>query len=142
MTHPGGRPTKYDPKFCEELIEHMKEGLSFESFAAKCDCCKDTLYEWANVHEEFSDAKKIGSEHCRIFWEKLGTMGASGGLNNFNATAWIFNMKNRFRSEWNDTQKVEQTSTVSIKNRDELIDLALKARSEQKKLSKPIADDE
>ena len=34
--NPVGRPTKYKPEYCEMLIEHMSEGLSFESFR-RCD---------------------------------------------------------------------------------------------------------
>lgn len=59
MAHPGGRPTKYKPEFCAMLIEHMKK-YSFESFAGldEVDVHKETLYEWANAHPEFSEAKK------------------------------------------------------------------------------------
>ena len=25
MTHPGGRPTKYDPKYCDDIIEYFRK---------------------------------------------------------------------------------------------------------------------
>lgn len=111
-----GQPTLYDFAFCEALIDHMSKGLSFESFGAalpslydpvaktsiKRRAHRDTLYAWAKAHPEFSDAKKIGFEACQLFWERLGVMGASGKYKGFNAVAWLFNMKNRFRKDWKD----------------------------------------
>lgn len=104
---PTGRPTDYDESFCERLIVHMASGLSFESFAGEIGVNRDTLYQWAKVHKEFSDAKKTGTERARSFWEKMGIAGAAGEIKNFNCTAWIFNMKNRFREEWSDRQEIE-----------------------------------
>lgn len=101
---PAGRPTKYDEKFCELLIKHMSQGLSFESFAAQCDCHWDSLYEWVKVYPEFSEAKKIGMSKALEVWEKIGMQGTIGKIRNFNTGSWIFNMKNRFR--WADKIEV------------------------------------
>ena len=49
---PIGRPSKYDSKYCDMLIEHMSEGLSFESFAGLIGTCKETIYEWTRKHPE------------------------------------------------------------------------------------------
>lgn len=112
---PVGRPSKYDPKFCDMLIEHMAEGYSFETFAAKIDVNQDTLHEWAKVHKDFSESKKIAFAKCQIFWERLGInhilnssekdeMGNSRSVS-LNTGAWIFNMKNRFK--WTDRVEVQ-----------------------------------
>lgn len=95
-----GRPTNYKPIFCEMLIEHGKQGLSFESFGAIVGVCHATLYNWCNQHKQFMDAKKVAMEYSRIQWEKIGLKGAMGKLPNFNASAYKFNMKNRFK--WTD----------------------------------------
>jgi len=113
---PAGRPTDYKSEYCDQLILHMNEGLSFESFSAIVGVCKDTLYEWAKVNKEFSDAKKRGTELSRYFWEKIGVDGATGIIKNFNCTAWIFNMKNRFRNEWADRQEIEQKINFNFKH--------------------------
>ena len=65
---------------------------------------KQTIYNWADEIPEFFDALKEGEEQSRLFWENLGIQGASGS-EEFNATAWIFNMKNRFKDEWRDRQE-------------------------------------
>ena len=63
MPHPVGRPTKYDPKFIEEVDRYLstvgREQTSLAkivSFAIHLGVSKDSLYEWAKVHPEFSDA--------------------------------------------------------------------------------------
>ena len=96
---PAGRPTTYKPEYCDLLLDHMKSGLSFESFGAIADCCEDTLFEWLKKHKEFSESYKKGISYSRKFWEDLGLVGTTEGKN-FNATTWIFNMKNRFG--WKD----------------------------------------
>jgi len=108
-----GQPTKYKPEYCEQLIEYMSEGLSFESFGAEVNVNQDTLHEWAKVHKEFSEAKKRAFTMSLQVWEKKGLaglfMGYQGGT--FNTTLWIFNMKNRFK--WTDRSDLKIESDFS-----------------------------
>ena len=113
-TTKGGRPTSYDESYCEQLIEHCSEGLSFESFAGEIRVSRDTLYEWRKVHPEFSDAAKIAKECCRNFWENKGRDGTIGDLEKFNSGSWQFIMKNFFREEWSDTFKNELSGEMPI----------------------------
>lgn len=39
----------------------MELGFSFDTFAGRIRVARDSLYEWLKHHENFSDAKKIGS---------------------------------------------------------------------------------
>ena len=94
------RLSKYKPEFCEMLVEHMTLGYSFESFAADANVNQDTLINWSKNHPEFMEAKRLGYSKCLKFWEKIGIAGVLGKVPNFNATTYIFNMKNRFR--WTD----------------------------------------
>jgi hypothetical protein len=109
----GGRPTKYDPEYCDELIKHMGKGFSFESFAGKIGVSKETLYTWAETHKEFMDAKKDAFEQSRYFWENVGIQLATGQNTDANPTAWIFNMKNRFREDWNDKQTIQHEGNAT-----------------------------
>lgn len=101
--HPGGRPSDYDPKYCDEIIEFMARGLSKEAFAGQIGVAKQTIYNWMDAHKEFLDAVKEAESKCELFWEELGLVGTTEGKN-FNATTWIFNMKNRFK--WKDRTDV------------------------------------
>lgn len=97
-----GRPTTYDPKYCEMLIDHMSQGLSFEAFAGKIEVTFKTLYNWAEANPEFLQAKETGQAKSRLFWEQLGNSGAAGHLPGFNSAAYKYNMANRFK--WTDRQ--------------------------------------
>ena len=105
--NPVGRPSKYKPEFCEKVIEWGKEGASKAEIA--CNLCihKDTLYEWDKQFPEFSDALKMAVQYSQVSWEKIGKAAVSGTIPNFNATTWIFNMKNRFSEDYKDVIKNE-----------------------------------
>ena len=103
-----GRPTKYKPEMCQKAIDFMTQGYSKEATAAHLDISEDSLYEYIKKHPEFSEAIKEGSLKSRLWWEKLGMGGAAGKLAGFNATAWIFNMKNRHN--WKDKIETDITS--------------------------------
>lgn len=91
--HPGGRPTKYDPKFCDKVIEYFdvppfKEvstvfGVkripnilpTIAGFAHWIGVSKDTIYEWKKNYPEFSDAvQRAGAnqEHMLLTNALLG----------------------------------------------------------------------
>jgi hypothetical protein len=98
-----GRPTSYKPEYCQMLIDHMGQGFSFMTFAAIIEVNPDSLYEWAKVHEDFSEAKKIGYAKLQLLYEKIGRDGMLGKIKNFNAATWIFSCKNKFN--WVDAQE-------------------------------------
>jgi hypothetical protein len=53
-----GRPTLFREEYCDRLIEWMRTGMSFESFAGEIEVDRDTIYHWTKIHPIFSDAKK------------------------------------------------------------------------------------
>lgn len=116
-----GRPSLYKPEYCQQLLDHMTNGLSFEAFAGVIGVTRGTLYNWVEEHEDFAEAKAVALEKARLFWEKLGIdnalnvseswhMGGSKSKS-LNATIWIFNMKNRFG--WRDKQHDEVDVVVN-----------------------------
>jgi len=104
-----GRPSKYDPKYCEALIDHMKKGLSYETFSAVIDVDDDTLYEWEKHHSEFSEAKAKAFKLCQLWWETTSGQGARGQIKNFSAPMTIFNLKCRFPKNFREPLRVEHT---------------------------------
>lgn len=105
----GGRPTKYDPAMCEQVITLGGEGKTLAGMADALDVSRDTLNEWRRVHPEFSAAIRRALEKAQAWWEEEGRKATFGRVEGFNATSYIFQMKNRFRDEWNDTIKAEHT---------------------------------
>jgi transposase len=111
----GGRPTKYQPEICEKVIELMKGGASRHTVALELEIDYQTLLNWEEKHKEFFDALKIGTSLSRGWWEKKAQESIAD--KDINATILIFNLKNRFREAWNDTQKqvIDSKSEVNVK---------------------------
>lgn len=109
-----GRPTKYRKEFCKMLINHMSQGKSFESFGAKVEVGKNTMYEWCRSYPEFHDAKRIGTMKCLDKWEDIGNDGLYAKY--FNDKVYRLNMMNRFGWGEKQTQnvEVEQKQKVEI----------------------------
>jgi hypothetical protein len=112
-----GRPTKYDPKYCDEIVKFFdretyviktvvtkKNGfrreepkifpLEFptsEAFANKIGVDTDTLLNWAKNHEEFSDAYTRAKQ---LQYHGLIQAGLAGA---YPSNAFIFVAKNYIR---------------------------------------------
>lgn len=144
-----GRPSLYQPEYCERLIKHMKKGYSFESFAAIAGVCKQTLYTWLDVHPEFQSAKDLGTMYSLLWWERKGREGLfneswstqegrerSSGSKSMNAAVWIFSMRNRFgwRNDPKDTGDDENESKQSGEKLsvEQMISLIEAARGDKK----------
>jgi hypothetical protein len=82
--------------------------------AAKLGISKDTLYKWAEEHPDFSDAIKEGSLLAKVWWENFGQSAALGMVDGFNATTWIFQMKNRFPETYRDVKVTELNSNQPL----------------------------
>ncbi len=55
---PAGRPTKYDPSFCDRAIDVAKGGSSKAEMALELHRHYSTFDDWQNNNPEFSDAVK------------------------------------------------------------------------------------
>jgi hypothetical protein len=109
MTNPVGRPTKYDPAYCEAVIDAGSEGKTLAEMAEACDVHRETLKDWVEQYPEFSDAVKRGLQKAQAWWEEKGKVATFGGYEGFNATSYIFQMKNRFKEDWADIHTRELT---------------------------------
>lgn len=95
-----GRPTSYDPKYCQEMIDCLSQGYSITTFAVRIGVSKDTIYEWVKTHDEFSDAFRKAKDHEQSWYETTGRSAILGEIAGFNSPAYIFHMKNKFG--WRD----------------------------------------
>jgi len=131
-----GRPTKYDFKFCDEIIKYFdqephfaspvvttyKDGTTKEEvkfipcdlptlagFASKIKVCRDTLHEWDEKHKEFSDAIK----RCKDLQENILITNGLKGL--YAQPFAIMAAKNII--SWKDKQEIsgDKESPLEIK---------------------------
>lgn len=112
-----GRPSKYDPKYCEEIVEFFsgpayvalpsKNGIQLfgndlpllSSFAARIGVHRDTLHEWAEKFPDFSDALK----RAKDLQEQMLVTNGLKGL--YNPSFAVFAAKNILG--WRDRPKEE-----------------------------------
>ena len=123
-----GRPSKYKPEYCEEIIKffdyspyreveipHYQAGkLQYKDtkllpneprfisdFAHSIGVHIDTLYEWAKKYPEFSEALKIANSKNQNIHIKGAYMGV------YNPTSFVFTMKNI--AGWRDNRDVKHS---------------------------------
>lgn len=117
--HAGGRPTKYEAQYCDQFLNLSAEGWSKEEICWEWRICKQTLYEWADKHKEFSDAVKRGTELSKGWWMSQ----ARKNLNSlasmpFNSVLWSMNMRCRFgmtEDHLPHVQKFKEAKTIKEK---------------------------
>lgn len=108
----GGRPTKYEQRFCDEVIEHMREGASLTSFAASIRVARSTLNVWMEENPEFLESVKIAKANCAAWWEKVSRQNAVDGGGN--ATLCIFGLKNMAAEDWREKQEIEHSGSIDV----------------------------
>lgn len=99
---PAGRPSEYKPGYGDEIIALMATGLSLTAAAADLGFHRDTIYEWARQHAEFSDALKLARGKRVLQLEKELLSSEVGPK----VTARIFALKNADPEEWRDKHEV------------------------------------
>lgn len=109
-----GRKTKYQPETMPGLLEdYMAEGLSFEACCGELGVSKDTGYEWVKRYPEFAEAKLLGEARGQTFWERKAIKNLELGADQkFNATVFVFTMKNRFG--WRDRKEISGSLGVGL----------------------------
>lgn len=106
-----GRPSKYSEAYCQEVISFMAQGFSVTAFAGEIGVNRDTVYEWARVHPDFSDSlTKAHAKRMRWWEERLCNMAQTG---TGNAASIIFALKNLQPEDWRDKLEVANTQTVT-----------------------------
>ena len=120
---PAGRPTKYDPAFCDIFVEMSSRGCSKTEFCATVGISFESFTVYRKEIVEFSDAVTRGELLCQAWWEKIGREGAAD--RNFNSQTWQFNMINRFRSTpetWINKKEVGHTGSVTVERKKKRFD--------------------
>lgn len=108
---PVGRPSLYDPSYCDKVIELGKLGKSVEAIASMLDVGTKTLYRWRDEHEEFRHALEVAKEHELRWWEEIaqGYMLEHKDGERLNATIWSRSMAARFPKKYRESVKQEIT---------------------------------
>jgi len=103
-----GRPSKYDPSFCDLVLELGAQGKSKAQIAALIGVTRPTIDSWCAEHPEFLYAIKAATDLSLAWWETLGQTNVVRP--GFNAAAFIFQMHNRFRADYRRDAKEAATT--------------------------------
>ena len=111
MANPVGRPSKYDPAFCERVIQLGKLGKSIEQIACELDVGTKTIYNWRDEHPEFLRALDMAKEFEQNWWETIAQtyMIEEKDAAKLNASIWSRSMAARFPKKYRESTKQEIT---------------------------------
>jgi hypothetical protein len=101
----GGRPTDYDPSYCEDVITYGRIGKSLTWIATEIGVTRQTLHNWKDAHPEFLDALTRAKDLSQRWWEDKGQEGME--QQGFNASVWSRSMAARFPDDWREIKGAE-----------------------------------
>jgi oligoendopeptidase F len=107
--NPVGRPTEYDPSYCDKVRELGKLGKSFEQMSAQLNVSYRTLCRWRDSHEEFCHALEDAQALAQSWWEEMAQayMLEHKDGERLNASLWSRSMAARFPKNYSDRVKQE-----------------------------------
>jgi hypothetical protein len=103
-----GRPSLYDPAYCERVIELGRQGLSVVEMACEIGVCRATLEaNWTAEHPEFLEAFTRAREEAQAWWERTGRVGMLA--KNIDPSIYSRSMAARFPKDWREVKGTELT---------------------------------
>lgn len=111
---------KYKPEYCEMLVNHLKQGLSVQTFGGTIGVVRSTIYEWINTIPEFKEAHELGLQLAQEWFEKRLMAKVSGantpGINSkmIDTTALIFALKTRFHETYGEKSEIKNTGEIKV----------------------------
>jgi hypothetical protein len=111
-----GRPSEYDPAFCDVVIEEMSKGYSKEATAGYLRIAKETFYRWTREHKDFKDAVSIGESLSQRHWENKLVEHVVHTKNGSQINGQVFNLNMKNRFGWTDKNETK-TEEVNPKKK-------------------------
>ena len=108
---PVGRPSLYDPSFCDEVVELGRKGKSVEQIASILNVSLRTMYSWRDSYEEFLHALDDAKTYEQAWWEEQAAayMVENKESDRLNSSLWSRSMAARFPKKYRESTKTEIT---------------------------------
>ena len=106
-----GRPTKYDPAYCDQIVALGEEGLSRWQICSRLGIGLHNMIAWEGAHEDFRQALEQSRLDALAYWEDLAhdhIREAPGGVR-LNTGLWSRSMAARFPDQYRENSKLEVT---------------------------------
>jgi len=111
VKRPVGRPSLYDPAYCERIIELGRLGKSIEQIASQIGVGTKTMYNWRDEFPEFLRALEMAKELELDWWENIAQnmMVENKDGSKLNSAIWSRSMAARFPKKYRESTKTEIT---------------------------------
>jgi transposase len=110
-TKPVGRPSLYDPSYCDKVVELGRLGKSVEQISSNLGVSCRVLYDWRDRYLEFLRALEEAKEAEQTWWEDQAQaymLEHKDGAK-LNASIWSRSMAARFPKKYRESVKQEIT---------------------------------
>lgn len=132
---PAGRPSDYSPDYVEQATKLCELGATDEDLAGFFKVNRTTIWRWAQAHEEFCNALKVGKKAAdervasSLYHKAIGYTFDSEKVFQHqgeivrapvkehvppDTTAAIFWLKNRRPDEWRDKRDIEASGDLIV----------------------------
>jgi transposase len=108
---PVGRPSLYDPAYCEQVIELGKLGKSVEQIASHLGVSLRVFYDWKEKYPEFLQALDDAKQYEQYWWEEQAQayLIENKDSDKINTSLWSRSMAARFPKKYREQVKQEIT---------------------------------
>ena len=110
-SRPIGRPTLFDPSYCDKVVELGRLGKSLEQISSNLGVSCRVLYDWRDRYPEFLRALEEAKEAEQTWWEDQAQayMLENKDGPKLNASIWSRSMAARFPKKYRESVKQEIT---------------------------------
>ena len=102
-----GRPTKYDPTYCDEVVILGAQGYTKEEMCAELKFTMSTMHEWCKLHSDFSNAVKESVHLAQAYMERKAREALDKPTSAFNHSLWTKIVQCRFPHVYRDVERKE-----------------------------------
>ena len=115
-TRPVGRPSLYDPAYCDKVVELGALGKSVEQISSNLGVSLRTMYTWRDAYPEFLHALDEAKAAEQTWWEDQAQaymLEHKDGAK-LNASIWSRSMAARFPKKYRESVKQEITGENGV----------------------------
>lgn len=108
-----GRPSKYSPEYCAEMVSYCSNGASLTSFAASIGVSRRTFKNWVDEHGDFAEALDVAKGAATVWWETRARKVADGEGGPGAASMIQFALKNLAPDDFSDRREVAYSGGIN-----------------------------
>ena len=105
--NPVGRPSKYNPEYCEIAVELGKQGFSVAEIAAHFEVDKASLYRWQEENPDFALSMSRAKSFEQAWFEREARLNMKN--REFNTNLWYRSASSRFRDDYTERKETQLT---------------------------------